>query len=100
MEDVKIEFMEVDMEWTKVEDGLPEVITKGDYVNGVFAKKQVKESVGFREEVVNTEYFIAEKDKYSHWMYIPEIEVEEPPLTNKELGDIREVLGQYGFVYP
>ena len=77
------------MEWIKIEDGLPDLIKKNGPVNYVFTRwKRTKDKVG----ISSAEYVNKYPDEISHWMYIPEVEPEEPPLTNKELKQIRALL--------
>ncbi len=61
------------MGYTKVEDGMPEVILDNEEgCNGVLALQKNKVDGGYQEMVSNTEYFNKNPDEFTHWMYLPD----------------------------
>jgi hypothetical protein len=64
-------------EWIRAEDALPEIIEREDgSVNVVLAYydiNKVEMVSGSQFQVSNTVYLNRHPEKFTHWMYIPEI---------------------------
>lgn len=79
------------MEWIKIKDRVPYYKDGpgGNKSNKVFVRwDRTVNIVGFSD----IEYILKYPDEITHWMYIPEVEQDEPPLTNEELKELREIL--------
>ena len=60
-------------QWVSVVDGLPEVIEEDGVCNVVLVRWAIEIECGSQYQTSNTFYVNKYPEKFTHWMYIPEL---------------------------